>query len=130
MHWPVNKYHPVTDDVTFAEHFDVHLDNNEGWPVGKERRDDGVVVRALSEKLATLRKHLPKPQLPKDLIEVDEPMVEPADADAESEGDSGDSSDDSELPASSQMRKRNIPNYARDIVWLSGGGGDEGDLHT
>ena len=27
-------------------------------------------------------------------------------------------------------RKRNVPRQPRDFVWLSGGGGDEGDLVT
>jgi hypothetical protein len=89
----VNAYHPVADHLISAEIFDFHLDDDEGGLVGEDRRDDDVVVRALSEELA------PPPQdsqLIEEPIEVDEPMVEPADADADADSE-GDSSDESDL---------------------------------
>jgi hypothetical protein len=93
----VNVFHPVAsqqDDLISAENFDLHPDSDEGELVGVERKDGETVDRALSEELASPRQHPPEPQILEESIEVDEPMAEPADdADAESEGDSGDDSD-------------------------------------
>lgn len=85
----VSQYHPGADSLISVEIFDVHPDDEEGGLVGEEQ-DEEIVVRALSEELASPP---PEPQLLEEHIEVDEPMVEPVDADAESEGDSSDESD-------------------------------------
>jgi hypothetical protein len=93
----VNEFHPVAsrqDDLISAENFDLHPDSYEGEFVGEDRKDEDIVVRALSQELASPRQHSPESQLLEEHVEVDEPMAEPADdADAESE----DSSDDSDL---------------------------------
>ena len=89
----VNQYHPVANNLISAEIFDFHHDSDDGGLVGEDRWDEEVVVRALSEELASPRQHPPEPPLLEEHVEVDEPMVEPVDADAESEGDSSDESD-------------------------------------
>ena len=85
----VNQYHPGADSLISAEVFDFHPDNDERGLIGEEQ-DEETVVRALSEELASPP---PEPQLLEERIEVDEPMVEPVDGDAESEEDSSDESD-------------------------------------
>ena len=85
----VNQYHPDADSLISAETFDVHPDDDEGGLIGEEQ-DEEIVVRALSEELASPP---PEPQLLEECIETDVPMVEPVDADAESEEDSSDESD-------------------------------------
>jgi hypothetical protein len=89
----VNQYDPVANNLISAEILDFHHDSDDGGLVGEDQWDEEVVVRALSEELASPPQHPPEPPLLEEHIELDEPMVEPVDADAESEGDSSDESD-------------------------------------
>ncbi|KAI9510178.1 hypothetical protein F5148DRAFT_1181341 [Russula earlei] len=80
-------------DETVANFHPV-LDSGDGELVGEERTDEEIVDRALSEEpgpFTSPRQRTAEPQLLEESVEVDEPMVEAADA--ESEGDSGDESD-------------------------------------
>jgi hypothetical protein len=81
------------ENLISTEILDARL---EGELIGEERTDEEVVDHALSEEppfTSSLQEPSPACQLVEERVEVDEPMTESLDADAESEGDSSDESD-------------------------------------